>query len=211
MVDAAQAVPHLKVDVKDLGCDFLAFSGQKMLGPTGAGVLWGRRELLEEMPPFLFGGEMIREVYLGKTIFANLPHKFEAGTPHIAGIFGLGQAVDYLNKIGMEKIRQHEKNLTQYALSKLGEINDLTIYGPRHVNDRGGVITFNIKGVHPHDVAAVLDEEDICVRSGHHCAMPLHEKIGIGATVRASFYLYNLKEDIDKLVNGLLKVKKLFK
>lgn len=211
VVDAAQAVPHLKVDVKDLGCDFFAFSGQKMLGPTGVGVLWGKRELLESMPPFLFGGEMIKEVYLEKTIFADIPHKFEAGTPHIAGVFGLGAAVDYLNKIGMDKIRQHEKDLTQYALSKLDKLKDITIYGPKDINNRGGVISFNIKGVHPHDAAAVLDEENICVRSGHHCAMPLHTRLRINASVRASFYLYNSKEDVDKLINGLLKVKKLFK
>lgn len=211
VVDAAQAVPHLKVDVKDLNCDFLAFSGQKILGPTGAGVLWGRRRLLELMPPFLFGGEMIREVYLNKTIFAQVPHKFEAGTPHIAGVFGLGAAIDYLDKIGMEKIYQHEKNLIQYALSKLDQIKEVTIYGPKDINNRVGVISFNIKKVHPHDVAAILDEENICVRSGHHCAMPLHTRLKINASVRASFYLYNDKEDVNKLINGLLRVKKLFK
>lgn len=211
VVDAAQAVPHFKVDVKDLDCDFLAFSGQKMLGPTGAGVLWGKQEFLSSMSPFLFGGEMIREVYLDKTIFADIPHKFEAGTPHIAGIFGLGAAVDYLNKIGMDQLHQHEKELTGYAFSRLKEIKDLKIYGPLDFNYRGGVIAFNVKGVHPHDVAAILDEENICVRSGHHCAMPLHTRLKINASVRASFYLYNSKEDVNKLINGILKVKKLFK
>ncbi len=211
VVDAAQAVPHMKIDVQGLGCDFLAFSGQKMLGPTGAGVLWGRKEILERVPPFLFGGEMIREVYLDRTVFADIPYKFEAGTPHIAGVFGLGAAVDYLTKIGMDKIREHEKNLTQYALTQLSNIKDLTIYGPKELESKGGVISFNLKGVHPHDVASVLDEDNICVRSGHHCAMPLHTRLKINASVRATFYLYNTKEDVDKLAQGLLKVAKIFK
>lgn len=209
VVDAAQAIPHIKVDVQDLGCDFLAFSGQKMLGPTGAGVLWGKKIFLESMSPFLFGGEMIREVYLDKTIFAETPHKFEAGTPAIAQVIGLGAAVDYLFNLGMDNIRDHEKQLTQYALERLSEIKEITIYGPVDLNRRSGVITFNLKNIHPHDVAAILDEENICVRSGHHCAMPLHNRLGINASVRASFYLYNTKEDIDKLINGLLKAKKI--
>ena len=211
VVDGAQAIPHYKIDVKDLGCDFLSFSGQKMLGPTGAGVLWGRKELLTQMSPFLFGGEMISEVYLNRTIFAQIPHKFEAGTPHIAGVIGLGAAVDYLTQLGLDKVRDHEKDLTAYALLKLAELKDVTIYGPKEIDRRAGVVTFNLKGVHPHDVAAVLDEENVCLRSGHHCAMPLHERLGIDASVRASFYLYNSKEDVDKLINGLLKVKKIFK
>ena len=208
VVDAAQAIPHYKINVKDLGCDFLAFSGQKMLGPTGAGVLWGRKELLTQMSPFLFGGEMISEVYLNRTIFAQIPHKFEAGTPHIAGVIGLGAAVDYLTQVGMDKLRDYEKDLTAYVLLKLAELKDITIYGPKEIDRRAGVVTFNLKDVHPHDVAAVLDEENICLRSGHHCAMPLHDRLRIGASVRVSFYLYNSKEDIDKLINGLLKVKK---
>jgi cysteine desulfurase/selenocysteine lyase len=210
MVDAAQAVPHLSVDVQDLGCDFLAFSGQKMLGPTGAGVLWGKKELLEEMPPFLFGGEMIREVYLKRTVFAESPHKFEAGTPHIAGVIGLGAAVDYLEGIGMDVIQKHEKELTEYALAELQQIKNLTIYGPQDTKAKSGVIIFNMKGIHPHDVAQILDENHICVRSGHHCAMPLHLRLGVPATLRATFYIYNAKEDIDKLIAALARVKKIF-
>lgn len=203
LVDAAQAVPHMKVDVRDLGCDFLVFSGQKMLGPTGAGALWGRRELLEAMPPFLYGGEMIREVHLDRTVFAGVPHKFEAGTPHIAGAIGLGAAVSYLNNLGLDAVREHEKELTEYALKKLAAVRKLTLYGPEDAKMRSGVISFNLEGVHAHDVAAVLDEHKICVRSGHHCAMPLHERLGLDATVRASLYMYNTKEDIDALADAL--------
>ena len=211
LVDGAQSVPHLRVDVKDLGCDFLAFSGQKMLGPTGAGVLWGKKEILESMPPFLFGGEMIREVYVNKAVFAEIPHKFEAGTPHIGGVIGLGEAVDYLSYIGMDNVRQHEKELTSYALSKMREIKDLDIYGPMDPEVRGGVVSFNIKGVHAHDVAQFFDSENICVRSGHHCAMPLHTRLKISFSVRATFYLYTTKEEIDKLTDAVLKVKKIFR
>lgn len=211
IIDAAQAVPHLKVDVQDLNCDFLAFSGQKILGPTGIGVLWAKIDHLEKMSPFLVGGETIREVYLEKTIFTDSPHKFEAGTPNIAGVIGLGAAINYLNKIGIDKIRNHEKALTRYALSRLREVKDLIVYGPKEVIDRAGVFTFNLTGIHPHDVAAILDEVKICVRSGHHCAMPLHTRLGLNASVRATFYLYNTKEDVDRLIDGLLKVKKIFK
>ena len=211
LVDGAQSVPHLRVDVKDLGCDFLAFSGQKMLGPTGAGVLWGKKEILESMPPFLFGGEMIREVYVNKAVFAEIPHKFEAGTPHIGGVIGLGEAVDYLSYIGMDNVRQHEKELTSYALSKMREIKDLDIYGPMDPEVRGGVVSFNIKGVHAHDVAQFFDSENICVRSGHHCTMPLHTRLKISFSVRATFYLYTTKEEIDKLTDAVLKVKKIFR
>lgn len=210
IIDAAQAVPHMKVDVQDLGGDFLAFSGQKMLGPTGAGVLWGKQELLEAMPPFLFGGEMIKEVHLNKTIFNDLPHKFEAGTPHIAGVIGLRAAVDYLINLGMDEVKKHERELTLYALEKLNEIENLTIYGPNNVSLRSGVVILNIKGIHAHDVAAVLDEDNICVRSGHHCVMPLHRRLGIPASVRATFYVYNAKEDVDKLIAGLKRVKNFF-
>ncbi len=211
IIDAAQAIPHLKVDVKDLNCDFLAFSGQKMLGPTGVGVLWAKIDHLKKMSPFLVGGETIREVHLDKTIFTEPPHKFEAGTPNIAGVIGLGAAVDYLNKIGIDKIRSHEEALTRYALISLREFKDLIVYGPKEVNNRAGVLTFNLTGIHPHDVAAILDEAKICVRSGHHCTMPLHTKLGLNASVRVSFYLYNTKEDVDRLIDGLLKVKKIFK
>lgn len=209
LVDAAQAVPHMPVDVQNLGCDFLAFSGQKILGPTGAGVLWAKQEILEEMPPFLYGGEMIREVHLNETKFAGLPHKFEAGTPHIAGVIGLGAVIDYISKIGMENIRIHERQLTQYALKELIKIKGLKIYGSKDVNHRSGVIIFNLGEIHSHDVSQILDEYNICVRSGHHCAMPLHERLGLLASVRATFYIYNNKKDINKLIEGIEKVRKL--
>lgn len=210
-VDGAQAVPHMKVDVQDLGCDFYAFSGHKMLGPTGIGVLWGRKELLEQMAPFNFGGEMISEVHLEKTIFKHPPHKFEAGTPHIAGVIGLGEAVDYLQSIEMKKIRDHEIELTEYALGKLKEIREIRVYGPKKIEKRGGVIAFNLiskrgKLIHPHDVAQILNEDNICTRSGHHCAMPLHERLEVPASARTSFYIYNTKEDVEMLLKGLKKV-----
>ncbi|MEW6003639.1 MAG: cysteine desulfurase [Nitrospirota bacterium] len=211
LVDGAQAVPHMKVDVANLGCDFYAFSGHKMLGPMGIGVLWGRYELLDQMLPFQLGGEMIREVYLEKTVFANPPTKFEAGTPNVAGAIGLGAAVDYLKKIGMDNVRKHEEELTSYALKRLSGLNHFTFYGPKEVKERSGVISFNIKGIHAHDLAQVLDEDNICIRSGHHCAMPLHTRLGISASARASFYIYNTKQDIDKLVEGIKKAKKIFK
>lgn len=209
VVDAAQAVPHMKVDIKDLGVDFIAFSGHKMLGPTGVGVLWGRRELLEKMFPFQFGGEMIEEVKIASTTFAKLPEKFEAGTPAIAEVIALKEAVKYLQKIGLDKIHKHELELKTYAINQLkGNFGtELTIYGPK---ERAGIISFNLKGVHPHDVAAILDENDICIRAGHHCTMPLHERLGIPASARLSFYLYNDKSDVDKLIESLKKVKKIF-
>lgn len=210
LVDAAQAVPHLKVDVQDLNCDFLAFSGQKMLGPTGAGVLWGKEELLKNLPPFMFGGEMIKEVFLNRSTFVPLPHKFEAGTPHIAGVIGLGAAIDYLNKIGINNVQKHEKELTSYTLRKMAKIKNLTLYGSLDPEIRSGVIIFNLKGIHAHDVAQVLDEDNIYVRAGHHCAMPLHNRLKIPASTRTSFYIYNTKKDADDLIKGLEKVKKLF-
>ncbi|MBI4067438.1 SufS family cysteine desulfurase, partial [Candidatus Gottesmanbacteria bacterium] len=178
LIDAAQAVPHLSINIKDLGCDFLAFSGHKMLGPTGIGVLWAKYDLLDAMVPFQFGGEMIKEVYLDHSEFKKPPHKFEAGTPHIAGVIGLGAAVDYLSVLGMDKVRAHEKELTSYAISNLSHLSNLTIYGPKDPEKRGGVIAFNMKGLHPHDIAQILDEDNICIRSGHHCAMPLHTRLG---------------------------------
>lgn len=211
VVDAAQSVPHMKVDVKELGCDFFVFSGHKMLGPTGTGILWGKYELLDNMVPFQMGGDMIKEVYLDRTVYKNPPHKFEAGTPHIAGAIGLGKAVDYLSSIGMDKVRAHEKELISYALSNLSTISNLVVYGPRDPEIKGGIIAFSMKGLHPHDIAEILNEDNICIRSGHHCAMPLHIRLGLGATSRASFYIYNVKEDIDKLIEGLMKVKKIFK
>jgi len=210
LVDAAQAVPHLPVDVQDLGCDFFTFSGQKMLGPTGAGILWGKYEILKNMPPFLYGGEMMKEVYLDKTVFSDPPHRFEAGTPHIAGVIGLGAAIDYLNNVGMDNIRSHEQDLISYAIGKLEKIKGLTLYGSKNIKIRSGVLTFSIKGIHPHDIAQILDEGHICVRSGHHCAMPLHIYLKQQATVRATFYLYNSKQDVDRLVAGVERVIKLF-
>ncbi len=211
LVDAAQAVPHLKVDVQDLECDFLAFSSHKMLGPTGVGVLWGRYELLAEMLPFNYGGEMIQEVYIDKTIFKKPPHKFEAGTPHIAGVIALKEAVYYLQRIGMDAVRLHEKNILDYALKKLESEHgkDIKILGPRASENRGGIVAFSLRNYHPHDIAQILDEENICIRAGHHCAMPLHQRLGINASARASFYIYNTEEDVGKLVNGLKKVAKL--
>ncbi len=209
VVDGAQAVPHFPVDVKKLNIDFMAFSSHKMLGPTGIGVLYGKEELLEKMNPFLYGGDMIREVRYEDTSFNDLPWKFEAGTPNIADGIVLGNAVDYLKKIGMENIRNYEKKLTEYAYDRLKEINNLEIYGPDK-NLRSSVIAFNIKGIHSHDVAHVLDEDNICIRSSHHCAMPLHKLLGVQSSCRASFYLYNNKEEIDKLIEGLKKIKKIF-
>ncbi len=209
LVDAAQGVPHLKTDVRDLDADFLAFSGHKMLGPF-VGVLYGKQALLEAMPPFLGGGEMIREVHEQQSTWNDLPYKFEAGTPAIAEAIGLGVAVDYLNALGMENVRAHEKQIVAYALDRLSQVPGLTIVGPKNVEDRGGVIAFNLPGVHPHDVATILDSEGICVRAGYHCAMPLHEHYGLAATARASFYVYNVPEEIDKLVETLGKVQSVF-
>jgi len=208
VVDAAQSVPHLKVNVKELDCDFLAFSGHKMLGPTGVGVLYGKKELLEKMPPFLYGGDMIKEVGFEKTTWNNLPWKFEAGTPNVAQAIGLGVAIDYLNKIGMEDIRDYEKELTEYALKKLKEIDGIKIYGPEQ---RGSIVSFNLEGIHSHDICTIVDREGICIRGGHHCAMPLMTILGINGSARASFYFYNTKEEVDLLIEGLKKVKKVFK
>jgi cysteine desulfurase/selenocysteine lyase len=198
------------VDVQALGCDFYVFSGHKMCGPTGIGVLWGRRELLESMPPFLGGGEMIRRVELERSEWAAVPYKFEAGTPAIAEAVGLGAAVDYLSALGMDAIRAHEKELTAYALERLAEMPGLTIFGPADVEVRGGVAAFALNGIHPHDAATILDSEAIAVRAGHHCAMPLHKKLAVPATTRASFYIYNTPEETDRLVEGLYKVKHVF-
>ena len=209
VVDAAQAVPHMPVDVMDWGADAVAFSGHKMLGPSGIGVLWMKKEILEHMKPFLYGGDMIKEVHEMETVFNDIPHKFEAGTPFIEGAFGLGAAVSYLKTIGMKNIRDHEKKLTAYAYKKVSSIKGVTIYGPSDMEVRGGVLAFRMEGIHPHDIAQVLDEDNICVRVGFHCAMPLHEYLGIGPTVRASFNIYNDRNDVDVLVEGLKKVKKM--
>lgn len=213
LVDGAQMVPHMKVDIKKLGADFLAFSGHKMLGPTGIGVLWGKKELLEKMKPFMYGGEMINEVTLTGASWAELPSKFEAGTPDIAGIIGLGAAVDYLKDVGMDDIREHEKELTGYALTKLAELEKaglITVYGVRDPERRGGAIPFNVEGVHPHDAAQVLDSFGIAVRSGQHCAAPLVTSFGVPAMVRATLYLYNTKEEIGYLTEKIKEIPKVF-
>ena len=211
LVDAAQAVPHMSVDVTKLGCDFFAFSAHKMLGPTGIGVLWVRKSVLETMDPFHGGGDMIREVHKYETTWNDLPYKFEAGTPNIADVIGFGSAIDYLSQLGMETVRKHEMELTQYALDKMSQIKGIVIYGPKDVSKRGGVISFNFHDVHPHDVATIIDREGIAIRSGHHCAQVLMEKLDVAATNRASFYIYNTKQDVDKLIQSLEKVSELFK
>src|SRR5215216_408962 len=209
LVDAAQSVPHLKVDVQALDADFLAFSAHKMCGPTGIGALYGKLELLESIPPFLGGGDMIKEVKLRSFRANTLPYKFEAGTPAIAEAVGLGAAVDYLSSVGMQAISEHEHEITVYALERLEEIPGVKVFGPS-ADKKGGVASFTFDSVHPHDVAQILDRDGIAIRAGHHCAQPLHEQFGIPATSRASFYLYNTKDEVDLLVNGIYKVKELF-
>ncbi len=210
MVDAAQSVPHMPVDVQDLDCDFLAFSGHKMLGPTGIGVLYGRRSLLEAMPPFMGGGDMIRRVGLEKSTWNDLPWKFEAGTPSIVEAIGLGAAIDYLTDLGMGNVHAHEQFITNYALEALSEVEGLTLYGPP-ASQKGGVATFTIKGVHPHDIAELVDKDGIAIRAGHHCAMPLHKKLGVAATARASFYVHTTTDEVDKLVESLNRVRRIFR
>ncbi len=209
LIDAAQSAPHMSLDVQAIDADFVAFSGHKMVGPTGIGVLYGKRDLLDAMPPFLGGGSMISSVTLERTTFADVPQKFEAGTPAIAQAIGLGVAIDYLNGIGLNAIHEHESTLVGYAMSQLSQIPDLQMYGPSP-EDRAGVVSFTMTGVHPHDIAQVLDTVGIAVRAGHHCAMPLHEKFGLTATARASFYLYNTLAEVDQLAKALDKVRALF-
>jgi cysteine desulfurase/selenocysteine lyase len=211
VVDAAQLVTHAPVDVQELGADFVAFSGHKMLGPTGIGALWGRPALLEEMEPFEGGGEMISDVRLDGSTWAPVPHKFEAGTPPIVEAIGLGAAVDYLEKIGMDSVRQHERELTAYALHRLAELPALRVFGPPDLDQRGGVISFTLADVHPHDIATILDQEGIAVRAGHHCAKPLTRALGVPATARASFQVYNTRADVDALVAGLHRVLEVFR
>jgi cysteine desulfurase/selenocysteine lyase len=212
LVDGAQAVPHVPVDVQAIGCDFYAFSGHKMLAPMGSGALWARRELLESMPPFLAGGEMIREVHLRRSDFNDIPWKFEAGTPAVADAIGLGVAADYLMGIGMDAVRAHERDLVEYALDALPrEVPSIELYGPLDPDLRGGVVPFNLPGIHPHDVAQVLDRYGIAVRAGHHCTMPLHERLDLAATARASFNVYTTRDDIDRLAVGLNEVLKVFR
>ena len=211
LVDGAQAVPHMRVDVKSLGCDFFAFSGHKMLGPTGIGVLWVRKSLLQAMRPFHGGGDMIREVHKHESTWNDLPYKFEAGTPNIADVVGLGAAVDYLKGVGMDNVRRHERDLTAYALDRMAKVPGITLYGPRDPDRRGGVVSFNFADVHPHDVAHIMDEEGIAIRSGHHCAQVLMERMNVAATSRASFYVYNTREEVDALIRALRKVAEMFK
>ncbi len=211
IIDAAQAVPHMKVDVSDLGCDFLAFSGHKMLGPTGVGVLWGRYDLLDEMFPFNFGGGMVEQVTIENTRFLPPPAKFEAGTPAIADVIGLGEAIKYLQTIGMDDIAVYERELVDDLIKQLIKSfnGNIRILGPQDASKRTGLVSFTFKNYHPHDIAQILDEEGICVRAGHHCAMPLHKRYGLAASTRMSLYIYNDKEDIDKAIEGLVKVDKI--
>jgi len=210
VVDAAQAVPHMAVDVKQMDADFLAFSGHKMLGPTGIGVLYGKRELLEAMEPAEGGGEMISDVQLDSSTWAEVPHKFEAGTPPIAEAVGLGAAISYLEKIGMDAVRSHEVDITSYALERLGEIENLTIYGPADMTNRGGAVSFTLADIHPHDLSTILDQRGIAIRAGHHCARPLARSLNVPATARASFYIYNVRADVDALIDGLHEAREIF-
>ncbi len=211
LIDGAQSVPHMKVNVQELGCDFFAFSAHKMLGPTGVGVLWAKKELLEAMAPFHGGGDMIREVHKYETTWNDLPYKFEAGTPNIADVIGFSAAIDYLEKIGMDFVRKHEIELTKYALEKLSSIKGLKIYGTPDLSRRGGVISFNFADIHPHDLATIIDEDGVAIRSGHHCAQVLMERLDVAATSRASFYIYNTKDEIDVLVSSLNRAARVFK
>jgi cysteine desulfurase / selenocysteine lyase len=210
LVDGAQAVPHMPVDVQDLGADFYAFSGHKMCGPTGIGVLWARRALLEAMPPFLGGGDMIKRVRLTEASWNDLPWKFEAGTPSVAEGIGLGTAVDYLTQFGMDAVRAHERTLVDYAMERLQDVPGITLYGPRDPEVHGGAISFTLPNIHPHDLATLVDREGIAVRAGHHCTQPLMDRLGVAATTRASFYVYNRPDEVDQLVDGIQKAQKVF-
>ena len=211
LVDAAQSVPHLPVDVQDLDCDFLVFSGHKMLAPPGSGAVWGRADILERMPPFLYGGDMIARVSRDLSTWNELPWKFEAGTSAYVDAIGLGAAVDYLNAVGMAAVHEHESSLTAYVLPKLLATPGITVYGPKTLTDRVGVVSFNIDGIHPHDVATIFDSEGVCVRAGHHCNQPLMDRLGTVATTRASFYLYNTTEECDALLAAIATAQKIFK
>ena len=210
LVDGAQSVPHLKTDVRTLDCDFLAFSAHKMLGPTGVGILYGKKNLLQEMDPFICGGDMIKEVHKENTFFNDLPYKFEAGTPNIADVIGFSSALDYLNEIGMDNVRNHEIELTKYALEKMSELKHIKVYGDANLQNRGGIISFNLGDIHPHDLATILNEHGIAIRSGHHCAQVLMEKLEVSATSRVSFYIYNTKEEINIFISALGEAIKLF-
>jgi len=210
LVDGAQGAPHQGVDVRALGCDFYAFSGHKMLGPTGAGILYGRRELLEAMDPFMSGGDMIRTVRVEGTTYHDLPWKFEAGTQAIAEVIGLGAAVDYLSALGMDAVRAHEREITEYAFEALSDVEGLTLFGPPP-SRRAGVISFAVEGIHPHDLATIADRDQVCLRAGHHCAMPLMTRLGVAATARASFYVYTQKDEVDRLVGSIKEAQRIFK
>ena len=210
LVDGAQAVPHRRVDVQELGCDFYAFSGHKMCGPTGSGGLWARRSLLESMPPYQGGGEMIRMVERDTSTWAEIPHKFEAGTPNIAGAIALGAAADFLDEVGFNAIAEHERELLSYALERLDDMGGINVYGPTDLDERSGVISFTMGDAHPHDISTILDSRGIAIRAGHHCAQLVMQHFGISATARASFYLYNSTDDVDRLIEGLASVKEIF-
>jgi cysteine desulfurase/selenocysteine lyase len=210
LVDGAQGAPHQGVDVRALGCDFYAFSGHKMLGPTGAGILYGRRELLDAMDPFMSGGDMIKTVRVEGTTYHDLPWKFEAGTQAIAEVIGLGAAVDYLTALGMDAVRAHEREITEYAFEALSDVDGLTLYGPPP-SRRAGVISFSVEGIHPHDLATIADRDQVCLRAGHHCAMPLMTRLGVAATARASFYVYTQKDEVDRLVGSIKEAQRIFK
>ncbi len=210
LVDAAQSVPHMPVDVQTTDCDFMVFSAHKMLGPTGVGILYVKREILEKLQPFISGGDMIKEVHKYETVYNDLPYKFEAGTPNIADVIGFGAAIDYLNRLGMDKIRDHEIELTKYAMDAMKDIRGMTLYGPLDAKNKGGVISFNLGDIHPHDLATILNDHGIAIRSGHHCAQVLMEKFDLSAMSRASFYIYNTPEEVDKFINALNDAKRLF-
>ena len=210
LVDAAQSVPHMPVDVQATDCDFMVFSAHKMLGPTGVGILYVKKEILEELQPFISGGDMIKEVHKYETVYNDLPYKFEAGTPNIADVIGFGAAMDYLNRLGMDKVRDHEIELTKYAMDAMKDIRGMTLYGPLDAKNKGGVISFNLGDIHPHDLATILNDHGIAIRSGHHCAQVLMEKFDLSATSRASFYIYNTIEEVDKFINALNDARRLF-
>jgi cysteine desulfurase / selenocysteine lyase len=210
LVDASQSAPHMKIDVVDLDCDFMVFTGHKMLAETGVGVLYIKRELHEKIPPFLFGGDMIEKVAIERTTYANSPQKFEAGTPHVSGVVSLGAAIDYMDCIGMSVIEKHSKDLAWYCIERLIKIDGINVYGPQELKSRSSIISFSLDDIHPHDISQVLADENICVRAGHHCAMPLHTRLNVPATVRISFHIYNDQEDVERLIRGIKELKKIF-
>jgi cysteine desulfurase/selenocysteine lyase len=210
LIDGAQGIPHSGINVSDIDCDFLTFPSHKMLGPTGAGVLYGKMEILESMDPFLTGGSMILEVWKDRADWNKVPHKFEAGTPDIGEVIAFGKAVKYLKNLGMENVRNHEKELTAYALKKMSEVEDITLFCPKNPDLQGGIVSFNLDNIHAHDVGTVLDQEGIAIRAGHHCAQPLMRVLGVSGTARASFYVYNDKSEIDRMIDALHKTKEIF-